>query len=508
MPRNESTRPQELYERLSENYRKGPLRLLSSKYFLTCRVAITCAFASDFSREISDTELDSALRSVVRRLTEIDDELVPGHGRPENARIAQLRRLCIDSGYLFSSSPDARSEPTWRVTPDARRAFEATDALAQTHSSGFTSARLEMIRDQLEQIEIDLTQSRSERAKRIQAQIDRLVRERDAELTGTAEEMDEGRLVDRVEQLHELMRNLPTDVETVAYQTSGHVSELTKQLDTRTASLSSVITDFNASNFDVLAHSDEGKSYADALRIMTSDEMEQILDRLIDVESNDKVKQKIGYGYLSHAWDDLLRSIDHVQNVNREGSSVVVKAVHRKTSRAGATGAALRGSALSALDADPTLVSRIELPLPWSYPMRNDDIRLSFKKTKELSYAPITPTTPAPEDEVDMARMAILAGPAIARRASELLDTTIALDDDDTILVSHIVNAQPPKARRIVEWAGFITWSARDDVAVADECEWHLVDSNGTETVWRAPEVVTTRRALKKILRAKKSVLS
>lgn len=488
--------PAKAYEQLSATYHRGPLRLLSSKYFLTCRIAIICAFKGDFSREVADRDLTSSFTYTVRRLAEVDPGLVPERDRSENARVARLRDICISMGYLFSSMRTRDSEPRWRVTPDARRAFDAADTLADEQTSDFTSARFKAILNQLEQIEIDLTADRQRRAQMIQRQIDRLQKERDETLSGTSTPMTSKQAIDELETLHILLRDLPTDVEAVAYHVQRQTSDLADQLDNHTRTFADILREFNTQTFDILVTSAEGRSYTDALRIMTTDEMDEITDRLEALEHNDLVRGKVVPGYLSRAWDDMLRAIDHVQENNREGSSIVVKCTQSAVRRVDRTGAPKRAAALMALANDNSIASRIELTLPWQYPMLACDPLLVYQSETGFSRASIDAADDIDADELDHTRLAILAGPYRVARAKELVAATAGQADDDTILISQVMNGLEPASRRLVEWAGLVEHLLRHGGVTSGVTRWDLVDANGQEGTWDGAEIAIRRSDL------------
>lgn len=488
--------PARTYEQISANYRKGPLRLLSSKYFLTCRVAIVCAFKGDLSREVGDHELCASFAYTARRLHEIDPDLVPERDGSENARVARLRDICISNGYLFSSMRTRDTHATWRVTPDARRAFDAADMLADEQTNDFTSARFKAIMSQLEQIEIDFTANRQRRAQMIQRQIDRLVKERDDVLSGTSVPLTKRQAIDELETLHVLMRDLPTDVESVAYHVQQQTSELTDELDHHTRTFSEILRDFNTQKFDILVTSAEGRSYTDALRIMTTDEMDEITQRLEALEKNELVHGAIVSGYLSRAWDDMLRAIDHVQENNREGSSIVVKCTQSAVRRVDKKGAAKRAAALRAIAGDARLATRLETMLPWQYPMLAIEPLLVYQDETGFTRAETTSVAPPDEHVLDHARLTILAGPYRKARAKEIVNATAGMADDDVVFVSKVLNALPAGSRRLVEWAGLFEHLTKHGATTTGPATWRLTDADGKEGTWVGEEIVIHRRDL------------
>lgn len=497
--------PIKTYEQLSSTYRKGPLKLLSSKYFLTCRIAIMCAFRGDLSREISDDDLNSAFAYVAETLSELDEELVPDRGSTTRVRSARLREICISNGYLFSAMRTHHASPTWRVTPDARRAFDATDALAEDQSSDFTSARFKAIMGQLERIEIDFTANRQQRAKMIQHQIDRLAKERDEVLAGSAEPISQKQAIDELETLYVLMRNLPNDVETVAYHVQKQTTSLTDELDNRTRTFAEMLRDFNIKTFDILSTSNEGRSYTDALRIMTTDEMDEITERLEQLEENPLVSGEIVPGYLSRAWDDMLKAIDHVQTNNREGSGIVVRCTKSAIARMDRSGIAKRTSALAALSKNPELANQIELPTPWQYPTLAYESLLVYQDESAFSHASLSTATRTPDPTLDAARLAVLAGPYRMARSRELTDATAGIADDAIVFVSQVLNSLPDSSRRLVEWAGLVEHLTKHGAVLGDDTTWDLVDVDGTKSKWTGPEIVIRKRDLVEASRTKQA---
>lgn len=495
--------PTQIFEDLASKYRKGALRLLSSKYFLACRVVILCAFRGDFSREIDDDDLTAVATTVIRQLSNIDDSSVPGQGLSQRQRVAKLRDVCIDNGYLFSTIPHIGEKPKWRVTPDARRAFSACDALSEDSATNFNSARLEMIMTQLAQVEIDLTPSGKEQAAKIQRQIDELIKRRDESNMGTARKLTAEEAIDHLEQLYAIMRDLPTDVEAIAFSVQQKTTELTHSIDERVRTLAENLTEFSRESFDLLTTSDEGRSYVDALRIMTTDEISEITDRLKALEATDIVAGKIPRGYLSGAWDDLMRAIAHVQTSNREGTSVVMRAAVRSTSRMGRDGVNKRARALAALSGnvnDETL----RILVPWQYPVLANDVKLVQRPHGEYSQASIGEAQKIDPSTIDHARLVALAGPSVTERLQEIEDATFNLAPEDHIHVSEVVSTLPDTSRRLVEWTGLIDAVMRAGGIRRDDVQWHLVDVNKTPCTWTGPEMVIRKSDLTSALQERK----
>lgn len=487
--------PSDLYDEMANRYRRDPLRLLSSKYFLTCRVAITYAFGGDLSRDVADRDLNASFATVVRHLAQIDDDLVPARGLTVTRRASALRDFCLKSGYLFSSRMTHNEAPTWRVKPDARRAFEAMDDLAE-ETATFTSAKLDLIQRQMERLEIDFSQNRKQRAQLIQEQIDRLVRERDQVLAGTSDEISPKEAADEMNQLHELMHNLPTDVETVAYQVHETTIAMSAELESKTHTLSEIMARFQSTTFDVLSTTPEGKSYADALSVMSTSRFDTMTERLEALERSPVLDDTIPRGYLTDAWEDILRAIDNVQSRNRVGSNVVMGAARASTTHIGKRSAALRTKALAAISQDPTLAKRLELPVPWQYPRMAYEVRLEFRQDRELTMASTEAPSPDEMPTLDRTRLKILAGPYRLARSNELLALSAHLPDDEMLFVSELLNQLDPTSRRLVEWAGLTDHLISHGAIENGTATWHLVDSSGQESSWSGCELAIRKSDL------------
>lgn len=465
------------FESELEAYSKGALGVMSSKHFVFWRVAITYAFDGN----LSSTVTDEVLRQRIETVTEVARQAVEDGTLEVEVpaiRVSEmLRRLKRESRYLSSRRLE-NGTYEYRVTAAARRAFAAIDELSGEDGSEFGGARVQMILDQIDAVEQRLTTDVAKRASMLDARIAELMEERARLVRDGVPELSEQERLDQLWNLQQIMRGLPADVQSVAQRLRDDGEAFRAQVAVREGSMASGVAEYDRSSFELLRESQQGRSYLDAMAVLGSERMYSIQERLVGLEDAAGVRE--ARGLVSGAWDDLLRSVEQVEQVNRTNVDVLSSYVDRFTTARGRRRTELLERALASV----TLGS--EVRCPWSPSHIGSWPDLTYV---DRAGATVSSSDAARDDagSVDYGRLAELATYDAVRVLSAMLEAERGLSGDG--FVCERFCALDADVRRLVEWGGLVSALVPLGFVETGMATWSFVDLGGNEREWCAPDL-------------------
>ena len=456
-------------------YSRGALKVMASKYFVFWRVALIYAFSGELSRSISDEVLKQRISVVVEVLRDVVKEgsrIVDIPGMSINEMLRKLKR---DSGYLTSRRLE-NGTYEYRVTAAARRAFTAVDDLASENTSEFSGARMQMILDQLDVIERRFTTDVGKRVEMLDARIAELEAERDKLVRDGVTEIDSEERLEQLWNLHQIMRDLPADVQSVAQKLREDGIAFRDTVVDNT-SASARISAFDRSAFELLRNSVQGRSYLDAMHVLGSEEMYSIQERLEALEDAAGAESR---GLVSGAWDDLMRSVEHVEDTNRVNVETLSNYVGRHATSRGRRRSELLGSAIAKSS------KKTKLVCPWSQGNVMSYPKLDYVDRSKATFFAADSGVDA-GNTIDIARLRELA----TYRTVEVLQAMVEVNPElsGNVFLCEIFNSLDKETRRLVEWGGLLVTCGVLGFVETGEATWKLVDLGGNERDWIAHDL-------------------
>ena len=454
-----------LFATTSSAWERGALQVMASRHFPFWRVALTYAFSGELSRPLGE--------SVLRERIAHACDVLSGTGAVPDVPVTEmLRRLKRESGYLESTRlSDGTYE--YRVTAAARRAFAAVDELSSDGSGDLSGPRMRMILDQVGVVERAFAGDVGKRVAMIDERIAELEAEKRHVVEFGIEPLSEHEMEAQLENLRRVMRTLPVDVQGVAQRLREDGIAFR---DSARTSASERLSGFDRSSFELLRMSQQGRSYMDAMRVLGSGEASEVCERL---EALEDALPSARRGLVSGAWDDLMRSVEHVEETNRGNVEMLSGYVAAMSTSRGRRRSALISDAISAVEDGCELVARWSASLVGSKPklMSHDRSGASLADGR----ASAVPGSP------DVERMRELETYRVADVLSAILEANPDVTGD--VFLCDLFDALPKVRRRLVEWAGLVSALSEFGFVESGMACWQLVDVGGVERTWVAPDL-------------------
>lgn len=242
---------------------------------------------------------------------DLDDLRDQGFALPRTAQA-----YCTEwrsAGYLVRRPSDDNRGETYELSAGALRALRTLDALADPRPS-ITESRLTSIAQQLSSLAIDTDPDQTRRLGLLTAQRDALDAEIGRVKAGDVSVIDDARAAERTREILKQITELPGDFAQVRVSFESLNRLLHERLIESDASQRQVLDDVFR-GVDLIADSDEGRSFAHFLRLVLDPERGAEFDRDID-----QVLERDFSGSLTPAERRALRRL--LPTLKREGGDI------------------------------------------------------------------------------------------------------------------------------------------------------------------------------------------
>lgn len=470
------------------SYSRGALAMLSSKHFVFWCCAIRYAFSDKLGTAISDEVLKQRIETVVNV---INNEKQQGHQTPKIPDVPlteMLRRLKRENKYLSSKRLE-NGTYEYRVTASARKAMLAVRTLSEEGTSDFGSARVQMIIDQIETVEKKFQTNKEEHIALIDNKIAELIEERKDVLKNGVKELDSTSKLDELSNLQQIMESLPADVQSVAQKIHDDGENFREKIANKVNTMSADIAAYDRSTFELLRSSPQGKSYLDAMDVLGSDRMYDIQERLEKLEAS--VPNQQGTGLVTEAWDDLLKSVEQVEQQNHTNVQMLSTYVDRFTTARGRR-------RTESLERAILSVNNSYILVPWTKPDIASMPKLKYVDRTNASFEPDA-STDAIDKDINYSRLAELATYDAISVLSAIIKNNQFITDKEFICKAF--NQLDKNTRRLIEWGGLISTLLPLGFVECNLTTWHFVDLGGNEREWIAPDLYGDFKKIRELIR-------
>ncbi len=463
------------------------LRLLAAQNLPLIIGFLQRVFIAPGRRELRQAELESELGDYLYQLREREGEAI--YPKPPAKYLDDWTRPELP--FLRKYYPARGDEPAYDLTPATERAIELLDGLEQREFVG-TESRLRAMFALLREIVQEGDETQAERLARLQTERAALDTQIERVRAGKLDTLDDTQVRERFLRLEDTVRRLLADFRQVEENFRG-LDRATRERIATSESTRGMLLDEIFSEQDIIAESDEGRSFRAFWELLLNPaeqrDLRTLLERVLALPALERIERdpmlERLISRLTGAGEQVQRSLSRLNEQLRKFLDDRVWAQNR---RIGELAGRIERLAVTLKDEPPAGT------VAWL-----DDVKpeLSSLMSRRLY-------TPPSETRLEDAAIAVghAEGSVDALFTQSFVDletlranVTRLLAGREQITLSAVLEAEPPQ-EGLAEVIGYLELASRDERATIDDREDTPVSlrlTRGAVRRLRLPQAIFTR---------------